>query len=298
MSTGCQSMTGFGCGSAQAKGVRVRAEISSVNRRQLDVRIGLPRDWSALEARVAVLVRAHVRRGSVSGNVRIERVSERESRNVAVTVDRAAAREAVRELRKAAAALGLGGELDVGVLLSLPGVVCCSSALADGQAAWPLVKRALAAALKELCAMRKREGRALSMDLARRMAELDALAKRIAKRAPATVRRQGLALRKRIREAGVNGAVHADALTREIALLADRSDVQEECVRIGSHLSQGRGLLRCAKPVGRTLDFLCQELLREANTIGSKVNDAKTAALVIRFKNVLECLREQAQNIE
>lgn len=291
-----RSMTGYGRGEASARGTRVEVELSAVNRRQFDVRFGLPKALSALESRAVELIHNAVSRGYVTGTARITLCETARSR--AACVDKDAAARLVRQLRRTASELGMKDDLSASALLALPDVVRHPQSDDSSEAVWPLLRRALKHALKELTNMRKVEGAALAKDLRARQKTLLQRLAHIKKLTPAVPRRHRAALAKRLKAAGVVMGGQDSALLRELALFADRSDVTEEVVRLESHLAQVREHLNAAKPVGRTLDFLCQEIFREINTIGSKANDAAISKHVITFKAEVEAVREQVQNIE
>jgi uncharacterized protein (TIGR00255 family) len=291
-----KSMTGFGRGEATAKGIRAEAEVSSVNRRQLDVRVVLPRAFSSLESLCQKAVCRSVSRGSVNVAVRI--VCEHTSGRGAVSVDLKLARAYMRELKQAAKALQLKNDITASSLLRLPDVLHSGVSDMDPSAAWPAVKKALGIALEALCAMRAKEGDSLEKDLSKRFAELGRVWKALCKLAPSVTRRYRSALQQRLRRSGVDIKMGDPSLVKELALFAERSDISEELVRLESHLEQVGRNLALGEPVGRTLDFLCQELLREINTVGSKANDVKISGYVIRFKSTLEAAREQVQNVE
>jgi uncharacterized protein (TIGR00255 family) len=169
----------------------------------------------------------------------------------------------------------------------------------DIEALWPVLEKALAAALSKLLAMRKKEGATLGRDLRARLKNLAVLAREIGTRVPAVAATYRENLMKRIAAALPGTELAADErVLKEIALFADRSDVTEEQVRLDSHLKQAEELLKAGGVVGRTLDFLVQEMGREINTIGSKANDGEITRRVIAFKTELERIREQVQNIE
>jgi len=291
-----KSMTGFGRGQASSGGLTIEVELSSVNRRQLDIRVSLPRELSALEARMGRLIQKKVSRGSMAGSVRVTVAGK--AKRMCISVDSEAARVFVRELRRAGKELGLEASLTVQDLLELPDVVKFVSVPEDSERVWPTLRRAVSAALSELDKMRMREGELLQRDIVKRFNSLGGLVAGIRKRAPRVVDAYRRSLRHRIEEAGVPVDASDAQLLREIVLFADRSDISEEMVRLDSHLVQVEKLMGTRKPVGRTLDFLCQEMLREINTIGSKANDTEISTTVVRFKAELESVREQVQNVE
>ena len=291
------SMTGRGTGSAGGRLARVEAELSSVNRKQLDVGVGLPRFLVSFESRVQEKIQRVLSRGRVSGEIRVTWAEA--ARASGVRVDEARARAHVVAVRAAAKKLGLPDDLKASMLLGLPEVVVSEYRAADFEALWPVVDEALEAALAGLQAMRKKEGTALGRDLRARVKQLAALSGEIGQRAPGVLATYRENLLKRLAEAlpGTDWAGD-ERLLKEMALFADRSDITEERVRLESHLKQVDDLLKKGGVVGRTLDFLVQEMGREINTIGSKANDGEITRRVIAFKTELERIREQVQNVE
>jgi uncharacterized protein (TIGR00255 family) len=291
-----RSMTGYGRGEATIGGIRVEAELSSVNRKQLEVRLNLPRSLASFESRLVEKVQGNVSRGQVSGGVMVHVSSA--ARCKSARIDHALAAAYIKELRRAAVELKLSGDLPASVLLQLPDVVRHVDVEQDADDVWPALQRAFDGALKQLVAMREREGAALAADIGRRLKGLAAVLHLIGRKAPDVSGKYRLALLERLRSAGVSLAVDDPALVKDLALFAERADISEEVVRLGSHLKQAGGLLKSKDPAGRPLDFLAQEMFREINTIGSKANDVSITREVIGFKTELERIREQVQNIE
>ena len=291
------SMTGRGTGAAAGRLARVEVELSSVNRKQLDVDVGLPRFLSSFESRVQELVQGRLSRGRVSGEIRVAWAEAAQA--AGARVDLGLARATVTALRAAAKKLDLPDDLKASALLSLPGLVALEHGERDLETLWPSVRKALDAALAKLQAMRKKEGAALGRDLQGRLATLRTLVGEIAARAPGVAETYRANLLKRIAAALPGTDLAGDErLLKEVALFADKADVAEELVRLDSHFRQADGLLKTGGVVGRTLDFLVQEMGREINTIGSKANDAGIARRVVACKAELERFREQVQNIE
>ena len=289
------SMTGYGSGAAASRALRVEVELGSVNRRQLDVRLSLPRTLAALEPRVHEIIHQRVARGSVSGSVRISDMSAA-GRRVRLDID--AAREYVKALRKAAKDLDVPDDITARALITLPDIMRYDTPADDPETVWPLIERALKQAMRGLLAMRCEEGKALQEDLERRIGKLGTRRDRILALAPRVGQRYRARLKARLEDAGLSISGREPELMREVALLADRSDITEELTRLDSHLKQAATKIRQGGRVGRTLDFICQELLREINTIGSKSGDAAISGQVIHFKAELERVREQVQNVE
>jgi uncharacterized protein (TIGR00255 family) len=288
------SMTGFGRGTAATRGIVVEVELSSVNRRQFDVRVGLPKSLLVHEPRMNAMIHTLVERGQVTGTVKMS-LSSRARRLV---IDGATARAYVKTLRRTAQALKLDDDLGAGHLLALPEVLHYEDIADDSERMWPILEKALRQALNELVGMRNAEGAALERDLRRRFRNLRRYLNGIKRQAPTVTRRYADNLRSRLQQAGLKLGADAPELQRELALFADRCDVSEEIVRMESHFRQADKLMAARKSPGRALDFLCQEMFREINTIGSKANDAAISRHVVRFKTELECIREQAQNVE
>lgn len=292
-----KSMTGYGRGEAAASGLKVEVELSSVNRKQLDVHINLPKAIAALESRVFELIHETIARGHVSGMVTVS-VSDR-ARRQGVWVDRVLVDAYVRELRKTARAYGLADNLSARDVLDMPEAVHYEYVERDIEKIWPVLQRAMRHALASMVEMRRREGAVLARDLRARMEKLQVVyLARIRRMAPQVAAKYRRTLQARLKHAGFRLGSGDQQLMKELALYAERSDITEEITRLGSHITQASQLLASKAPVGRTLDFLAQEMLREINTIGSKANDAVIVRDVIHFKTELERIREQVQNLE
>ncbi|MFM1769172.1 MAG: hypothetical protein RJA22_1701, partial [Verrucomicrobiota bacterium] len=203
------------------------------------------------------------------------------------------------ELRQLARALKLPDDLSIDTVVRAPGVIETESAVSDPEAFWPAVQKSLEHALAALLKMRSREGQSLRKDLTERIGALRQSVARVGRQAPAVQERYREQLLARVKAAGLGDlAPDDDRILKEIVLFADRSDISEELTRLQSHFRQFDDCLKATEPVGRTLDFLAQEMNREINTIGSKANDAAISREVVILKTELEKFREQAQNIE
>jgi uncharacterized protein (TIGR00255 family) len=290
-----KSMTGFGEGSAASGSVRVTVELSSVNRKQLDINVNLPRNLVTLDAQVQKQVRSEYSRGRVSGIVRVEAA---DGSTGAVRVDEKLAAQYVEGIRKAAKRLKLNDDLGAETIARLPGVVQVEQELLDADHVAAVLDEAMTKALRGLSRMRSAEGKALEKDLRARLVLLEEMMKGIAKLTKSVTAGYRQKLFQRLEEAGLEDLASDDRIVKEIAIFADRCDISEELTRLKSHLAQARKLLRLPEPVGRTLDFLCQELFREINTVGSKANEVEITRQVVSFKTELERIREQVQNIE
>lgn len=290
-----KSMTGYGRGQSRRDGLHVEVEISSVNRKQLDVQANLPRSLQVLESRIQNAVSHALSRGRVNLNVYFKASPGAVRR---VRVDLPLARAYIEALRDTGRKLGLRDQPPAEVLLQLPEALIPEQPQDDVDRAWPALEEALGRALQALTRMRSAEGRALQADLVRRIDNLERMAGNIGRQAPAAAVRYQDQLHRKIREAGLSGGDHTDRITREIIVFAERCDIAEELTRIDSHLRQTRKLIKSREAVGRPLDFIAQELFREINTVGSKSSDAAIGAEVVAFKAELERVREQVQNVE
>jgi uncharacterized protein (TIGR00255 family) len=292
------SMTGFGRGEMSEQGVKVIVELSTVNRKQFDCSLSLPRELGCLESRIHALLHAGISRGYVKGNLLVKAAQEGQ-RSRLFNLDLVKAQ--VAELREVAAQAGVPDDLSASSLLHLPEAMNSSALFEDPEALWGLIEQATRLALGKLCEMRAREGEALAADLKKRFQALKDLSDQISPLAQEVPRRYQATLEKRLAELlgdGTQKVVDPALLAREVAVFADRCDVSEELTRLASHFAQVAKALSEGHASGRTLDFLCQEMFREINTTGSKANDAEMTRLVIAFKAGLEAAREQVQNVE
>jgi uncharacterized protein (TIGR00255 family) len=291
------SMTGFGDARQERADHALAAEVRTINNRHFKLNLRTTEGYGALESRIEAVVREYVRRGTVNVNVRIRHMSAAEDFRINAEV----LENYVDQLQKVAAKRNLPEELRLEPLAQLPGVVEELSAEAhDAESIWPLVEPTLRSALESLTEMRLAEGRALAADLESQCAAVEASLKTIAARAPLVVEGFRQRLQDRVGEAlaQFKVAVEPIDLVREVCVFADRSDISEEIVRLRSHLAQFSQALGAAESAGRKLEFICQEMGRETNTIGSKANDAEISHEVVEIKTALERIREQIQNVE
>ncbi|MFT3915528.1 MAG: YicC/YloC family endoribonuclease [Anaeromyxobacteraceae bacterium] len=289
-----RSMTGFGAGRASASGEDIDVEVRSVNHKFCEVKARLPRELSALEVDVVRAVKDRLARGGVEVAVRRGGAAA----SFAPRVDAALAESYARAFAEIQARLSLPGHVTLSEIIAADGVVRLEEREVDVDGAREALRRALATALEALVAMRAREGEALSRDLASRLDVVDAAVVRIDELVPRSVEHHRARLAERVAELARGVTVDPARLAQEVALFADRTDVTEEVTRLRSHLGQARALLGSAEPAGRKLDFIVQEMHREANTIGSKSQSAEIAGLVVTLKAEIERMREQVQNVE
>lgn len=290
-----RSMTGFGSGEFSTANDRYVVEVRTLNHRFLEVVARLPRDFSALEDRVRGLVQGRILRGRVEIAIIRENYGKR-ARTAKVDVD--LAKTFITALNDLKRALGLSGTPDLSMLIALPDLVKVEEQKEDLEASWVRIAEGVGEALDRLVAMRETEGARLAHDLERRIDRLWQRGDEIERRAPVVVKEYASRLARRIADLAGSVPVEEGRLATEVAMFADRCDIAEEVTRFRGHLAQMRQTLEGEGAVGRTLEFIVQELGREANTMGSKANDLEIARAVIAVKGELESLREQIQNVE
>lgn len=288
-------MTGFGRGEAMGTGRAFTVEVQSVNHRFLEVRCRVPKRLTGLEPRIHHAIQERFSRGHFEVVVLDK---DLDGRGRTLKVDVALAMQYVDALRALQEALGLPGQVTLEMLAAQRDLIAVEESAESLDESWGELSPALAKALDGLAEMRRREGEALAASLGTRLDEIEATLQGILERVPDLSRAQRDRLRERVSELLDGRSPDPARLEQEVALLAERSDVAEECDRLRSHLAQFRGVLEQPGPQGRRLDFLLQEMHREANTIGSKSADAPLAHDVVRLKTSIERLREQVQNLE
>ncbi|MCP5522630.1 MAG: YicC family protein [Verrucomicrobiales bacterium] len=290
-------MTGYGRGCATHGGYRVTVELSSVNRKQADIQVNLPRELEALESRVRDEINRHIARGRLTARISLAASDAAAARHL--HVNRPLAKAYAREFTQLATSLRLEASVSLDTILRAPGVLQPNPETTDADEVWPALEQALTLGLKALLRMRQREGRHLAKDLRTRISALRTLAKTVAGRAPEVAERYRALLLDRIRATGLAELAGDDErLLKEVAFFAERSDITEEITRLESHFQQFDECASGGEPVGRMLDFLAQEMNREVNTIGSKANDSVLSRAVVAMKAELERFREQVQNVE
>ncbi len=287
-------MTGHGRGEACLGNLRAVVEVLSVNRRQAEVSVSLPREAAALEPLVREEVLARISRGRVEAAVSLDRGR---GANGPSELDARAATRWAAALRALGRRLKVPGEPSLDLLLRCPGVLATPPSTNPARA-WPTVRRALRLALEGLLRMREREGARLRTDLLRRIARLESMVRLVSRDAPLHAKRHRARILDRLRKAGLPEADKDGRVVREVALMAEKADYAEELTRLQSHFAEFRRQCGATASVGRTLDFLCQELGREANTLASKADEAGTAHRAVAMKAEIERIREQVQNVE
>ena len=291
------SMTGYGRGECSRDGFKITVELSSVNRKQGEISVLLPRELEVLEAQIRDAVNNSISRGRITARVTLHAAEGRAAARVRLNAP--LARAYLRELNRLARDLKISGPVTLDLLARAPGVFETDDQPADAEDFWPAVETALQAALRTLLKMRQREGAHLATDLTARVAAMRKSVAQIRTHAPRVQKRYRDQLIQRVKEAGVPlPAADDERLLKEVVYFADRSDISEELTRLQSHFQQFDDCRASREPVGRVLDFLAQEMNREINTIGSKANDSVISRAVVTLKTELEKFREQAQNVE
>lgn len=289
------SMTGFGAGECRRHGKLVKVMASSINRKQADFRISLPRELAFLERDVRDQLKACVQRGAV--NVVVELCDE-DGVAAKTHVNLELAKSCWANLQALRRELGIAEPPTLRDLLAMPEIFTVGAPPLPEADLRELALTALTAALAGLCATRRGEGAALQADLLERHARLGRILARVNAKAPDVPRYYREKLLQRLKEFGADLPVDDDRLAREVTFFADRADITEEITRLTSHLQQLAELLKADDSMGRKLDFLIQELSREINTLGAKASDKDIAVCVVDFKTELERIREQVQNLE
>jgi uncharacterized protein (TIGR00255 family) len=293
-----RSMTGFGKAHAPLRQGTIDAEIRSVNHRYFKFMAVVPDELTPYESELEELVRKAVRRGAVQLTIKLE--ASRTPPD-APTLNLKALRSYVRQIRAAQKTLKLSGEIPVSLLATLPQVWSAEGAGEDrGPALWAAARKAATRAVEELAAARDREGRGIRTACLGYLDAMERSLREVRDRAPTVVKEHQARLRERIAAllADTGARLQEQDLLRETAVFADKCDIAEELQRLGAHLAEFRRQVDTGSEIGRRLDFLGQEILREANTIGVKSNDYAISAAMVNLKAELEKVKEQLENVE
>jgi uncharacterized protein (TIGR00255 family) len=289
------SMTGFGKAEVKSKLGTFTVEMNSVNNRYLELSPRLPRQFFSLESRVREEISSMLSRGKVHIYVAFDEPQDAPGR---YRLNRAAARAYYQELEAIHKELGLVHQISLQDLLILPDVTSSERLSVDEEEYWPPLQKAIAVAVAALVRMRKREGATLAKDMRQRLKKIETLTRQVEIAAPKMVETYRDKIRARIQQLMDAPVPDQERLEEEIALHAEKTDVAEECVRLRSHIGEYRRALGLKEPSGKRLNFILQEMNREANTIASKTSLPEIAATVISIKEEIERLREQVQNVE
>ena len=287
-------MTGYGKGSASSAIGEVSIEIKTVNHRFRDISVRLPGGLTTLESAIRKEIESFICRGKIDTYVAFEAAAEEKSFEVNLPLATGYHR-ALTELQKE---LKLKGDLTIAHMASLKDVIKTKEVKLDETLIKELVMEALKEALISLGDMRSTEGKSLGADIKKRLSTIYEISKRVESKQPELTTFYMSRLKKRIDEMTEESNLDETRLLQEVAIMAEKSDVTEETVRLGSHIKQIEELLVTEEPVGRKLDFLIQEMNREVNTIGSKSGDSELSRCVVDMKAEIERIREQVQNIE
>jgi len=291
-----KSMTGFGKRESLCQGTMVGVEIRSVNHRFCEMMVRLPKPLSHMELALKEQVKRICERGRIELTVTMNGGGS--GTNKTLQVDRAMASRYVQGLRDLQKEFKLSGTVDVNVVAGFRDLFFTSEESAVIKDVPKVVEGLVQRALTDLEKMRKKEGTALQKDLLQRVEIVEGRLHVVQQRIPGALQASVDRLKARVAKLLEGERVNEDRIAQEIAMLAERSDVTEESTRLTSHVAQFRSALKSKDPVGKRLDFLLQEMGREVNTMGSKVNDSEISTQVVDLKSELEKIREQVQNIE
>lgn len=290
-----KSMTGYGKSKQTIDSLNVTVEIKSVNHRYFEFSARVPREYGFLEEKLKKYCNSLITRGKVECYVSVEDLEERE---MEVNVNETLAAGYVKALKELSERFGLKDDISAVTLSRYPDVITLHKASEDEERIWNAVKTVAETAVSKFIEMRETEGSKLRGDILSRADYIIECVEFIEGRSPETVREYNEKLKQRMKELLGDAAVDEQRLLNEAAIYADKIAVDEETVRLRSHISQLREFMDSSEAIGRKLDFLVQEINREANTIGSKAQDVDIAKKVIAIKAEVEKIREQVQNIE
>lgn len=289
-----QSMTGFGRASGHIHSCLFTVEMKSVNHRFLDIQLKMPKQLTNMEDKIKKLISKSISRGRIEVYLNIEGEF---LTTKSIQVDWSLLDQYISSLQQINKRFSLNDHLSLHHILALDGAIDIQEEAISSHTYENGILELVSEAVKELSTMRNVEGEQLVADLNQRLASLSQINHQLEKLAPIVVENYRERITKRVSEF-VSGKIDENRILTEVALFADRADINEEITRIHSHIHQFIDTLTSNEPIGRKLDFLVQELNREANTIGSKANDSEIAKNVVELKSIIEKLKEQVQNIE
>jgi len=290
-----KSMTGYGGAKGASGKLEITVEVKSVNNRYLDCNIKLPRVFNAIEETMKAKVQGVISRGKVDVYISIDSSNADE---IEIKINRPLVEAYVTALRTIAAENELSGDIRVSDLTRFPDLLQAEKREVDSEKIAADVSAILEAALADFNEMRKREGEKHNRDISARLDEIERLTALLEEQSPKSVEEYKKKLEARMQEVLQTTNIDESRILTEAAIFADRVSINEETVRLRSHISQLKELISSSEPVGRKMDFLVQEFNREANTIGSKGNDTGMSKIIVDLKSEIEKIREQAQNIE
>jgi uncharacterized protein (TIGR00255 family) len=287
-------MTGYGRGRAASDECKIVVELQALNKRQTEIVLSLPGAFSSLETDIRAAIDRKIHRGRINANFSAQFVRS----ELAPKLNRQLAKAYLETFTAVQKELGLAGEISIDTLLRAPGVLDVPEQRQLKSATRQAVLAALETALEQVLIMRSKEGAHLLRDLTRRIKTLRSNLDKVRKLQPRAAERFRNSLRDRVKAHGVDIPLGDDRLAKEVAFFAERSDFSEEVSRLDSHITQFLGIAESEDSIGRTLEFLCQEIGRELNTLSAKANDAEISQLVVHSKAELEKIREQVSNVE
>lgn len=290
-----KSMTGFGRAVGEIDGYIVSVELKSVNHRYFEFSLRCPRQYGFIEEKIKSYVNSRVSRGKIECNISIEALN---TESAEVVINHTLASAYVKALKELSKNYSLNDEIDAVAIAKLPDVLAVKKAEEDESKIWEIIKSVADEAIDKFIEMRQTEGKRMYDDIFSRSAFILDTVEFIEKRSPQTVKEYNDKLIERVHEIIGDASLDEARIIQEVAVYADKVAVAEETVRLRSHIDQLRSFISGDGPVGRKLDFLVQEINREANTIGSKCNDVEIARKVVDLKAEIEKIREQIQNIE
>lgn len=289
-----KSMTGFGQAQGRILGRRVSLEVRSVNHKYNEVNLRVPSRYFILEPRIIAVVKSHLQRGRIDVHLREEGANHHE---YPLKIDRKKLKAFYRELKTASTGLGLSGSVDMNTLLSFPNMFLVEEEV-NVEKYWVGLRPLLKKALGSLEKMRIREGKGIAGVFSKQLNLLKREIQRIEKKIPENLSYHRAQMESRLEKLALKPAWDPQRLAQEVAHFIDRTDISEEVQRFKSHLGHFGVLIKSSYPIGRKLDFLLQELMREVNTLSAKVQNADISQRVVECKHVLERMREQVQNLE
>lgn len=290
-----RSMTGFGRAVGEIDGYIVSVELKSVNHRYFEFSLRCPRQYGFIEEKIKSYVNSRVSRGKIECNISIEALN---TESAEVVINHTLASAYIKALKELSQNYSLNDEIDAVAIAKLPDVLAVKKAEEDESKIWEIIKSVADKAIDKFIEMRQTEGKRMYDDIFSRSAFILDTVEFIEKRSPQTVKEYNDKLIERVHEIIGDASLDEARIIQEVAVYADKVAVAEETVRLRSHIDQLRSFISGDEPVGRKLDFLVQEINREANTIGSKCNDVEIARKVVDLKAEIEKIREQIQNIE
>ena len=290
-----RSMTGYGLGEAVLNGKKFTVEIRSVNHRYSDINIRMPRTMNYLEENVKNFLKDRISRGKIDVFISFESTS---GDDYEISLNESLAEAYVKALKKIKENNDVIDDISVSLISKFPDVITINKKEDDKDFLWGLLEKSLIEAFNAFILMREKEGSKLQKDLLEKSLKLEEHLSVIKERSPYLVQEYKIKLEKRLQEILPNHSLDENRIAVEVALFADKCSIDEEIVRLESHISQFRDIITTEDVVGRKLDFLAQEMNREVNAIGSKANDLQITHSVVELKSEIEKIREQIQNLE